>query len=233
MRIWITSDTHESFERIAAFCEKNKTSKEDLLIITGDAGINYHGYVKDRRKKEYLEALPIRLLCVHGNHEMRPEKLLYYKEEKWCGGIVYVEKEFPSILFAKDGEIYELLGKKVLVIGGAYSIDRLVRNYWNWNWWPDEQPSEETKAYVEEQLEKYDWKVHIVLSHTCPLKYEPKEFFLDYYDQSDVDKSTEDWLDTIEERLSYEDWYCGHFHGEKEIDKLHFMYKNYLEVKSK
>ena len=233
MRIWVTGDTHGSFERIKKFCKDHQTTKEDLLIITGDAGINYDGYVKDRPKKEYLESLPIRLLCVHGNHEARPETLLYYKSIDWCGGKVRQEEEYPSLLFAKDGEIYNLLGHQVLVIGGAYSVDKYYRNIYGWRWWLDEQPSEETKRYVEKQLKKNHWNVDIVLTHTCPLKYEPREVFLRGIDQKLVDKTTEAWLDTIEERLFYCDWYCGHFHTEKEIDDMHFLYENYLEIPEK
>ena len=46
-------------------------------------------------------------------------------------------------------------------------------------------------------------------------------------DQRTVDKSTEEWLDSIEQRLSYKRWYCGHYHTEKKIDKLRFMFKDY------
>ena len=58
---------------------------------------------------------------------MRPESLPTYQEMKWNDGIVYVEKDYPNLLFAKDGEIYNINGKKTLVIGGAYSVDRDYR----------------------------------------------------------------------------------------------------------
>jgi 3-oxoacid CoA-transferase subunit A len=184
-------------------------------------------------KKEYLESLPIRLFCVHGNHEARPETLLYYKSIDWCGGKVWQEDGYSSLIFAKDGEIYNLLGHQVFVIGGAYSIDKYIRNIYGWKWWRDEQPSEETKRYVERQLKKSRWNVDIVLSHTCPMKYEPRETFLYEIDQKLVDKTTEAWLDTIEERLFYSDWFCGHFHIEKEIERMHFVYENYIEITEK
>ena len=50
--------------------------------------------------------------------------------------------------------------------------------------------------------------------------------FLSGVDQSSVDKSTEEWLDTIERRLQYKQWYCGHYHTEKAIDKLTFMFES-------
>lgn len=82
---------------------------------------------------------------------------------------------------------------------------------------------------MESQLDKLDWKVDVVLSHTTPLKYEPMEMFLFGVDQSKVDKSTEEWLDGIEDRLDYQKWYCGHYHTEKKIDKLEIMFENVRE----
>ena len=43
-------------------------------------------------------------------------------------------------------------------------------------------------------------------------------------DQSKVDKFLEHFLDKIEENISYDKWYCGHYHTEKQIDKLEFMF---------
>ena len=101
----------------------------------------------------------------------------------------------------------------------------------DWGWFPDEQPSPETKTLVEANLGLSDWSVDVVLSHTCPLKYEPVEVFLPFIDQSKVDKSTEEWFDSIEQRLTYDKWYCGHYHTEKIIDKLEFMYESIKEFK--
>ena len=70
-------------------------------------------------------------------------------------------------------------------------------------WWLDEQPSEEIKHRVEENLKELRWDVDVVLTHTAPLKYEPREVFLPGINQGMVDKSTEQWLDSIEERLDY------------------------------
>lgn len=39
--IYLTSDTHGLFVRIESFCEKMNTTRDDLLIILGDAGINF------------------------------------------------------------------------------------------------------------------------------------------------------------------------------------------------
>jgi hypothetical protein len=72
-----------------------------------------------------------------------------------------------------------------------------------YGWWPDEQPSNSVKSYVEQNLKKVGNTVDAVFSHTCPYKYIPRESFLPSIDQSTVDNSTEKWLDTIENRIKY------------------------------
>lgn len=223
--IYITGDTHGKFERIKAFCKQNDTSQNDVMIILGDAGINYSG-LPDRGKKHQLAKIPITIFAIHGNHEQRPSTIETYKTKKWNKGIVYYEEEFPNILFAKDGEIYDFGGLKTIAIGGAYSVDKNYRLTFGYKWWSDEQPSDEVKQYVEKQLDSASWDVDVVLSHTTPLKYEPVEMFLPNIDQSTVDKSTEIWLDKIEEKLAYKKWYCGHYHTEKKIDNLEIMFNN-------
>lgn len=225
--IYITGDTHGSFGRVEKFCERFGTSREDILIILGDAGINFSGGWRDRMKKELLETLPVKIFAIHGNHEQRPQTIGTYKEKMWRGGLVYYEEEFPDLLFAKDGEVFDLDGKKAIVMGGAYSVDKMMRLMYGYGWWPDEQPSEEIKRDVERKLDELGWKVDVVLSHTTPLKYEPVEVFLKGIDQSEVDKSTEEWLDGIEDRLEYGKWYCGHYHTEKNVDRVEIMFENY------
>ena len=223
--IYLTGDTHGSFDRIANFCARMSTKKSDIMIILGDAGINFYGGWRDLQKKEYISTLPITLFCIHGNHEQRPATIPSYTEIEWHGGTVYVEEQFPSILFAKDGEVYDMNGMQAIAIGGAFSIDWMYRIPGR-SWWPDEQPTKEIKAYVERKLDALGWKVDVVLSHTVPLKYEPVEVFLPGIDQSKVDKTTEEWLDSVEDRLHYDKWYAEHYHTTKRIDNLNIMYQN-------
>ena len=83
--IYITGDTHRDFERVGELVFSVSSSTEDVMIILGDAGINYYGEPEDRELKEHLSVLPITLLCIHGNHEMRPEnanKIICYRTRK-------------------------------------------------------------------------------------------------------------------------------------------------------
>ena len=83
---------------------------------------------------------------------------------------------------------------------------------------------------MEQQLADRNWSIDVMLTHTCPTKAVPKEKYIRTVDQSTVDTSTEDWLDSIEDRLTYKDWYCGHWHIEKQVDNIHFIYKNVTKI---
>jgi len=229
--IYITGDKHRRFAGLKIFCELAETEKDDTLVILGDVGINYFGAPSDVELKQQLSRLPITLFCVHGNHEQRPENIPTYREQMWRGGRVYAEPDFPHLLFAKDGEVYEFADKRCVVIGGAYSVDKPYRLARGLEWWPDEQPSDAVKQRVEERLAKESWMIDVVFSHTGPAKYIPREKFLAGVDQSTVDYSTETWLDSIEEKLTYSSWYCGHYHTNKIIDKMRFLFEDYLEFR--
>ena len=199
------------------------------MIILGDAGMNFYGGLRDVMKKERLAQLPLTIFSIHGNHEMRPATIPSYHLTDWHGGKAYVEDTYPNLLFALDGEIYDLDGMRAIAIGGAYSIDKMYRLAHGYGWWPDEQPSPAIKEKVEKARDACGWKIDAVLSHTTPLKYEPVEAFLSFIDQHKVDKSTETWLDGIENRLDYRRWYCGHYHIEKDIDRMSILFESIRE----
>ena len=224
--VLITGDTHRNFNRIKFFCEKYRTTVDDILIILGDAGINYYLDDKDRFLKKNLAKLPITFFCVRGNHEERPENVGTYKEVGWHGGLVYREEEYPNLIFAKDGEVYDIAGKKTIVIGGAYSVDKWYRLQNNYKWFKDELLSEKELIRIEERLEEMDWNVDVVLSHTLPYQYRPLDMFMKTGKDLCVNESMEQWFREVEMILSYEKWYAGHFHCDRRIDKLQIMFRN-------
>ena len=143
---------------------------------------------------------------------------------------MYVEEQYPNILFAKDGEIYNFNGKKVMPIGGAYSIDKYYRIRNGLPWFETEQPDEAIKKYVEQKLDKVNWQLDIVLSHTVPIECEPIWAFIPGLDQSTVDKSTEKWLQYIYDNLEFTEWYAGHYHVECEESGVRIMFEEYDEI---
>ncbi|MBR5110758.1 MAG: metallophosphoesterase [Clostridia bacterium] len=165
---YVTGDTHGDFSRVERFCERFKPVRDDVMIILGDAGFNYYGGKRDQRVKQRMSEMPLTIFSIYGNHEMRPGKIPSYHLAQWHGGTVFVEDAYPNLLFAVDGEVYDMDGHQTIAIGGAYSVDKYYRLEKGWNWWPDEQPTPEIKKGIEKVLDYCGWKVDAVLSHNTP-----------------------------------------------------------------
>ena len=223
--VYITGDIHGNPDEIIYLSNKYGLTKDDILVLLGDVGANYYLNKKDIKTKQRMsKEIEATILCIHGNHEARPGTIEGYELYEWNGGEIWVQPEYPNLLFAKDSSIFNLEGLSCLVLGGAYSVDKYYRLERGYAWFKNEQPSEYIKECTEVQLAKVNNKVDAVFSHTCPFKYEPVEVFLPGIDQSTVDSSTEQWLDKIEDKLDYKAWYCGHWHINKRIDKMHFLF---------
>ena len=223
--IYFTGDIHGVPWKIIKFAKRTKLARNDTIVILGDVGVNYFLDERDESIKHLLNNVGIDILCIHGNHEIRPSAIPTYKLQNWKKGKVWGEEKYPNLKFAKDGEIYHIEDRRYIAIGGAYSVDKYYRQARGLGWWDDEQPSDEIKAYVEKQLSKGTFE--IILSHTCPYKYEPTDMFIPGLDQSQIDKSTEEWLDMIEDNYPYSAWLCGHWHTDRQVGKLHFLYNTW------
>jgi 3-oxoacid CoA-transferase subunit A len=226
----LTGDIHGDPRPVLAYAKTHIISPDDVIILLGDVGANFYRSIRDDHLKDALSGLPCPVLCIHGNHEMRPESIQSYEPREWHGGIVYTERAWPRLCFAKDGEVYDLEGLRAIAIGGAYSPDKEYRRSLGYGWWPDEQPSDETMAYVEAQLEAHSQAVDLVLSHTCPARFIPTEALLPGLDQSTVDRRTEEWLGHIESRIRYRAWFCGHWHIDKRSARMHFLFREWETI---
>jgi 3-oxoacid CoA-transferase subunit A len=241
MRIFITGDKHRRFEKVKYFCRKMNTKRHDVLIILGDAGFNYYGDKRDDKLKRKIAKLNITLFCIHGNKENRPQNVGTYGFRSFCGGKVYYEPKYPNIYFAIDGEIYTFDGKKYMVAGGAHSVDKMRCLEEGTPFWPDEMPSDAIKKSVEQKLHNEGNKIYGMLTHTCPIDYLPTEMFMSTRQNADIkkderkvttkrifkpdiDRSTEMWLGELEKKINYEVWFCGHYHTDKQIDKIQMMH---------
>lgn len=228
--IYITGDTHGSYKRLRTFFRDKPVSKSDILIILGDTGLNYYGDERDAPHKNSAARLPLTLLCLRGNHDRNAATVPGYRWQRRFGDEVYFEPDYPDILFAPDRAIYRIEDKSFLAVGGAYSIDKQWRLSEGYNWFEDEQISPQAMAEVESRLDTEGWQTDIVLTHTCPLRFEPTEALFKSVDQSSVDKTMERWLDIIEARLSYRQWFCGHFHIDKQDGPLRFVFNDVISL---
>ena len=241
-KFFITGDKHRHFDRVKKFCREMNTRRKDVLIILGDSGFNYYDDKRDDELKKEISALNITLFCLHGNKENRPQNVGTYGIRSFCGGKVYYEPKYPNIYFAIDGEIYTFEGKKYMVVGGAHSVDKMRCLEEGTPFWYDEMPDDTVKATVEQHLLNEENKIYGMMTHTCPIDYLPTEMFMSTRQNAsikrkpkkekskklfkpDIDRSTEIWLGELEKKLDYEVWFCGHYHVDKQIDKVQMMWR--------
>ena len=224
--IYVIGDIHGGWQPIRDFVQRapylfrqKDAGDENILICLGDFGGNYFCNHRDEEFKKKLCNRPITYFVIRGNHEERASNCAAKRPEDWTeeeffGGKVLVEKAFSQIKYAMDyPSLYDIEGHKTLVIPGAYSVDKMYRLMNGYNWFPQEQLNNEEMNCGLELLDYHDWQVDIVLSHTCPIYFEPTDLFLSFIDQSSVDKTMERYLGQIEYTLDYKLWMWGHYHA--------------------
>ena len=130
-----------------------------------------------------------------------------------------------------------------MVVGGAHSVDKMRYLEEGTPFWYDEMPDDSVKATVEQNLQNEGNKIYGMMTHTCPIDYLPTEMFMSTRQNAsikrkprkakskklfkpDIDRSTEIWLGELEKKLDYEVWFCGHYHVDKQIDKVQVMWRD-------
>lgn len=213
MKFYITGDTHQDFCRFSVM----KLSEKIGMIILGDAAVNWTLDKRDRAFKHSLHKKYPHIVwyLVRGNHEARPEDVegMISEYDQEVMGTVWTEPGFPFIKYFKDGGEYIIEGHSVLVIGGAYSVDKYYRLRRGSIWHANEQLTQEEMDAIEKKVngKSYD----IVLTHTCPYSWQPTDLFLRGLDQSTVDNSMEHWFDRIQSEINWKVWLFGHYHSDR------------------
>lgn len=244
---FLLGDIHGETGPIEYFYNQNRERLNldeciNYIILLGDVGCNYAITGKrDSNFKKSLSRFPFKYILLRGNHEARVSDVVEKYPDRWLDikkyeGVVYVEKEFPDIEYLVDiPAIYRFSGYKTLSIPGAYSVDKWLRLNNHWQWFENEQLSEKEMQYGRNLVEK-EKLVDLVISHTCPIAYEPRDLFLTTIDQSQIDKSMELYLGEIEATLNYRRWAFGHFHTDRlypwdgEKEKLMLFNENVVDL---
>ena len=107
---------------------------------------------------------------------------------------------------------------RAFIIDGAYSIYAQYRRLQGRPWNPQEQLSEEEKERIRNSFNLVS--PDIILSHTCPITWQPTDLFLSEVDQTTVDNSMEFFLEEIAGIANYKAWCWGHFHETREYGEL-------------
>ena len=225
--IYLTGDFHCDFKKLKKLPDPQNT----IVIGLGDVGLNYFQDSYESEDKEYVNNMLRRFYAVRGNHEMRPEScgipLIY---DTFVDNYVYCEDKYPNIRYFMDGFTYKINGKKTLVIGGAYSIDKEFRLKNNSKWFANEQLDWVEKEFILQEIER-DKNYDMVLTHTCPISWQPLDLFINNIDQSKVDKSMELFLEEVKNKITFNKWYFGHFHADRCInDKAKMLFDSFEEI---
>lgn len=232
MKFYITGDFHGRFDELYGRLEKLQ-EPDSAIIILGDAGFNFYLNKTDRKLKQKVSEYGFPIYCVRGNHEARPEdvpgmKVVYDSDVR---GNVYMEEDFPLIRYFIDGGIYDIENYRTLVIGGAYSVDKDYRLLRGWSWFWNEQLNKEERTEIFNRV-KGDW-FDLVLTHTCPESLQPIDLFLPMIDQSQVDKTMENFLEGIKTNITWDVWCFGHFHSSRIVDTgVEMFYTNIQRLRT-
>lgn len=229
-RIFLCGDIHGDASPIFDLANRVKLDEDDYIIFLGDFCANYYLSPRDDKFKQQLEEIPGYKIALRGNHEARPTDLMHTSNafDKWSmiyardlevQGNFIVQHRYPHILYMMDEpSLYTIRGKSILTLPGAYSIDKYYRLQNGWSWFENEQMTQEEMDKVRAWMNE---PIHIdaIFSHTCPLKYEPKDLFLPFINQSSVDKTMESFFDEVDNKLHPNVWVWGHFHQYREYPR--------------
>ena len=220
MAIFVCGDIHADISHISKRAMKKqniKLTEKDYLIILGDfGGVWYYPesrfYKQNVYLQKWLSKQPWTTLFVDGNHENH-DLLNQYPVEVWNGGNVHhIVKD--KIIHLMRGQIFNIDGQTIFTMGGAQSHDMEIRQEWI-NWWHAELPSFQEYETAINNLEKNNWKVDYVLTHCCSSSG-AKELLQEKYNSAD-ESLLEAFFEGLTKNLTYDRWYCGHYHMNKNI----------------
>lgn len=247
--IFVTGDIHGDPSRLTkGSFTKEKLTKEDYVVILGDFGLvwDYEGENEiERDRLNELNNMPFTTLFLDGNHE-NFDRLDAYPVEKWNGGNVSFIRD--SVIHLKRGQVFNLQGNKVFSFGGASSHDiddgvldpiKDAKLIWQWqhdytkmfrvnhrSWWERELPSEKEMAEGVYNLEKNDWKVDYILSHS-PSASVIALLGHGLYEQDILTK----YLEDIRCKTDYKRMFSGHMHVDRDInDKDSLVYEKIIRI---
>ncbi len=225
--IYITSDVHRDINRFSEAFIPNEASLtvNDYLIICGDFGFVFYGDKTDEDLLNRLENKPYNILFCDGNHE-NFKVLFSYPEEQWKGGRVHRIRK--NIIHLMRGQVFDLDGTKVFTFGGAYSIDRYLRQK-DVSYWKEEIPTAEEYREALLNLEECNNKVDLVITHTCPSDIiRMMGHYPDRHDEEFTGFLEYIMHDVLKDNFKY--WCFGHWHIEKCIkDKIRAVYCHTLK----
>ena len=198
------------------------------MFFAGDVGLiwdrNESG--RERYELDWLNSCNFTSMLLFGNHENwdRIRKLPLINK---FGVNLYSIRE--NVFGIPNGTLMEHNGKKFFFMGGALSTDKNRRQE-GVSWWPGEIATREEMQFGVDNLDKNNWKVDYVITHTMP-KECVKEFVFrhGYHHTREIDPMSSYLSFLVKQGLKYDKWFCGHFHKDSRYLDVRVVYKDILE----
>lgn len=225
MATFLKGDIHGNLFEIIDFINRFNLGKNDNIIILGDCGIAWRKDKKDLAQNIKLWnecGNEVKLYFIDGNHE-NFNILNSLPIENNMGKIA------DNIYHLRRGQVYEFENKKILVCGGADSIDK-YRRIENFTWWKEEAISQETIDDI--PAGHYDY----VLTHCCPRSiFEKNRIYLStlqFLDENKINHSSEDMLEQLKNKITFDHWFFAHYHINRNLDeKFTCLFEDFREVR--
>lgn len=232
MSIFVTGDIHASYDiaKLSESCfDTAGLTKDDYVIICGDFGLVWNNSASEQYWLRWLNARPFTILFVDGNHEGF-SLLNSLPETTWNGGAVH--QVATSVLHLKRGQLFNIDGCRIFTMGGATSseYDRTHRIQGK-TWFTEEIPNEQERTTALETLDAANWDCDFVITHCAPSS--SAQGISEHTNRLEIHPMDEytDWLQTIQDRLTYRHWFCGHYHIDAQIqDKTTALYNRIAEL---
>lgn len=223
-RIFITGDTHQNIDisklNMNNFPEQKYLTKDDYVIICGDFGMVWNNSSEEIWWRNWLQTRNFTTLFIDGNHE-NFDLLNSFKVSEWKGGKVRFIND--SIIHLMRGQIFTINDLKFFTMGGATSIDKSFRVEGK-TWWKEEEPTNEELNEAMDNLEKHNFNVDYVLTHTTSRRLMEE---LGYLKENNA---LNGFFNMLELNLKYNHWYFGHFHDDISIGNHTLLYNKIIEL---
>jgi len=224
-RIFLTGDLHGTIDvhklSSSTFTIGTKLKRDDYVIILGDFGFLWTPYPSKEEiwwLKWFDEIKTWTTLVVDGNHDNQERYSLLPTVEMFGSEVGYIS---DSIFHLRRGHIYNIPDLdseySFFVMGGATSIDKEQRIE-GISWWPAEVPCYAEFELGLQNLEKHNWKVDYILSHTGP------QYVIDEYLESmqqslskvgRCNDPVQQYLNNVHEYTTFKRHFFGHMHPDK------------------
>ncbi|MFE6799810.1 metallophosphoesterase family protein, partial [Paenibacillus chitinolyticus] len=217
--IYITGDIHGTISvgsrlNKRNFPEQKYLTKKDYVIVAGDFGLLWDGSREDQYwLKWFHKEKPFTTLFIDGNHE-NFDLLEQYPVEIWNGGKVH--KINSSVIHLMRGQVFTIENKKFFTFGGAASHDKEFRKEGK-SWWRREMPSKDEYEEGLENLNRNNWNVDYVITHTCSTS--DLDYISSVFNIHIEKDEMHPYFYEVEQKLKYKRWYFGHFHQNVELPK--------------